>query len=138
MGRAGLRPTTARPKRRNTEGLVRIEDGSAESHTPVLPLDASAIPAVVAATRIFPSGTEQGGVRDAAAERLAQLAASQAECAAAQAFGMSADADRRTECAAAMLPLAATYGDEMTLPAVISDWSKHTRGSDATDYDPAG
>jgi hypothetical protein len=29
-------------------------------------------------------------------------------------------------------------GDLLDLPPVVSDWSKHTGGSDATSYDPAG
>jgi hypothetical protein len=37
-----------------------------------------------------------------------------------------------------MSPLGASYGDEMTLPPVVSDYSKHTAGSDAVSYDPAG
>jgi hypothetical protein len=37
-----------------------------------------------------------------------------------------------------MSPLGASYGDLMDLPPVISDWSKHTGGSDAQAYDPAG
>jgi hypothetical protein len=29
-------------------------------------------------------------------------------------------------------------GTPVTLPPVVSDWSKHTGGSDATSYDPSG
>jgi hypothetical protein len=29
-------------------------------------------------------------------------------------------------------------GTPMVLPGTVSDWSKHTAGSDATSYDPAG
>jgi len=101
-------------------------------------LDASASPAVVAPTPRIPGGSEQGGVRDLAGERLGQLAASEAECAAAQSYGMSADGGRRTGYAAGMAPLGASYGDEMALPPVTSDWSKHTGGPDAQAYDPAG
>jgi hypothetical protein len=53
-------------------------------------------------------------------------------------YGMSADGGRRTGYAADMAPLGASYGDEMALPPVTSDWSKHTGGSDAQAYDPAG
>lgn len=77
-------------------------------------------------------------MRDLTGERLSQLAASEAECAAAQAFGMNADSGRRIGYAADMSPLAASYGDEMALPPVTSDWSKHTGGSDAQACDPAG
>jgi hypothetical protein len=117
---------------------VKIETGTPEDHPTPLLLDASATPAVVAATPRFPSGTEQGGVRDLTGERLSQLAASEAEAASARAFGMSADSGRRTGYAADMSPLGAAYGDLLDLPPVTSDWSKHTAGSDATSYDPAG
>jgi hypothetical protein len=93
---------------------------------------------VVSPTPRIPGGSEQGGVRDLAGERLGQLAASEAECAAAQSYGMSADGGRRTGYAAGMAPLGASYGDEMALPPVTSDWSKHTGGPDAQAYDPAG
>jgi hypothetical protein len=53
-------------------------------------------------------------------------------------LGMGADAGRRTGYAADMSPLGASYGDEMALPLVTSDFSKHTAGSDATSYNPAG
>jgi len=62
----------------------------------------------------------------------------EAECAAAQSYGMSAGGGRRTGYAADMAPLGASYGDEMALPPVTWDWSKHTGGSDAQAYDPAG
>jgi hypothetical protein len=97
---------------------VKIETGAPEDHPTPLPLDTSATPAVVAATPRFPSGTEQGGVRDLAGERLSQLAASEAECAAAQTFGMSADGGRRQHYVAAMEPVGASATDEMALPPV--------------------
>jgi hypothetical protein len=97
---------------------MRIEDGQPESHETLLPLDASATPGVVAATPRYPSGTEQGGVRDLTGERLSQLAESEAGCAAAQAYGMTADADRRGRYAASMAPLGASAGDAMDLPPV--------------------
>ena len=97
---------------------MRIETGTSEPHETPLPLDASATPGVVAATPRFPSWTEQGGVRDLTGERLSQLAASEAECAAAQSAGMSADSGRRAKYAADMAPMGASYGDEMTLPPV--------------------
>jgi hypothetical protein len=117
---------------------VKIETGEAEAHPTPLALDASHSPAVVGPTPVFAAGNEQGGVRDLTGERLSQLAASEAECAAAQSYGMGADAGRRTGYAADMAPLGASYGDEMTLPPVVSDYSKHTGGSDAQSYDPAG
>jgi hypothetical protein len=106
---------------------VKIETGQAEDHPTPLPVDTSATPAVVAPTPRFPSGNQQGVVRDLTGERLSQLAASEAECAAAQASGMAADSGRRTGYQSDLLPLAASYGDEMTLPPVGSDWSKHGR-----------
>jgi hypothetical protein len=97
---------------------VKISTGTPEDHPTPLPLDASATPAVQAPTRSWPSGTEQGGVRDLAGERLSQLADSAAQIAAAQSAGMNADADRRTFYEADIKPLAAGYGMEMTLPPV--------------------
>jgi hypothetical protein len=35
-------------------------------------------------------------------------------------------------------PQGSALGVPMELPPVVSDWSKHTGGSDATAYDPAG
>jgi hypothetical protein len=97
---------------------MRIADGTAETHETPLPLDASHSPAVAAPTPAFPSGNQQGGVRDLTGERLAALAASAAECAAAQSAGMGADSDRRGRYAAAMAPLGSGPTDEMTLPVV--------------------
>jgi hypothetical protein len=117
---------------------VRIEDGAAESHPTPLAIDASHSPGVVGATPAFASGTAQGGVRDLTGERLSQLAASEAECAAAQAFGQSADGGRRAGYAADISPLGASYGDAMALPEVTSDYSKHTGSAGSPDAGPAG
>jgi hypothetical protein len=68
-------------------------------------------------------------------ERLAQYTAA---VAAAQSEGMTSALGRQHRLAADMAPLGASYGDEMTLPGVVSDYSKHTAGSDAKSYDPAG
>jgi hypothetical protein len=99
---------------------MRIADGQSEDHPTPLPLNSSATPAVVAPTPRFPSGNEQGAVRDLTGERLNQLAASEAECAAAQAAGMSADSDRRGRYETSMKPLGASAGDQMDLPVVPS------------------
>jgi hypothetical protein len=117
---------------------MRIADGTPETHETPLPVDAAATPAVVAPTAIFPSGNAQGGVRDLAGERLSQLAASEAECAAAQSAGMGADGDRRGRYAASMAPLGASAGDAMVLPEVTSDHSKHTGAALSPDSGPAG
>jgi hypothetical protein len=110
-----------------------IKSGQAEQHPTPLPLDTSATPGVAPPTPAFPSGNQQGGV-------LADISGVDftAEAAAAMAAAMSADADRRGRYATGMSPLGASYGDEMALPPVGSDWSKHTGGSDAMSYDPAG
>jgi hypothetical protein len=97
---------------------MRIEDGAAESHPTPLAIDASHSPGVVGATPAFASGTAQGGVRDLTGERLSQLAASEAECASAQAFGMSADGGRREHYLTTTSPLGASAGDAMDLPPV--------------------
>ncbi len=91
-----------------------IASGTPEDHPTPLPLDASGLPAVAPPTPTAPSGPEQGGVRDLTGERLSQLAASEAECAAAQSYGMAADADRRTGYAAST----ASLGAAMSLPPV--------------------
>ena len=112
---------------------MRIETGEAESHPTPLPVDTTHTPAVAAPTPRFPSGTEQGGVlMDTSGVDFT------GEAAAAMAAAMSAESGRRGRYAADMSPLGASYGDEMTLPPVVSDTSKHTGGSDATAYDPAG
>jgi hypothetical protein len=99
---------------------VKIETGTPEDHPTPLPLDASASPGVVAATPRIPGGSEQGGVRDLTGERLARLAAGEADIAAAQSAGMAADAGRRQHYLASQTPLGASAGDQMTLPPVPS------------------
>lgn len=96
---------------------MRIQDGQAEQHTSVLPLDPEHSPAVTAPTPAFASGAQQGAVRDCTAERLGQLAASEAECAAAQSTGMSADSGRRQHYLATMAPLGASAGDVLPVAA---------------------
>jgi hypothetical protein len=119
---------------------VRIETGTPEDHPTPLPLDATATPGVQRPTAVAGQLTpaDQGAVRDLTGERLGQLAASEAECGAAMSLGMGADSARRTGYAADISPLGASYDDEVALLPVTSDWSKHTGGSDATSYDPAG
>ena len=73
---------------------MRIADGAAETHETPLPMDTSATPAIAPPTPSFPAGKVQGAVRDLTGERLSQLAASEAECAAAQTYGMSADGNQ--------------------------------------------
>jgi hypothetical protein len=117
---------------------VNIATGASEPNPTPLPIDASATPSVVAATPRFPSGTEQGGVRDLTGERLSQLAAAEADAAAAMSLGMGADADRRGRYVASMAPLGASAGDQMALPEVTSDHSKHTGAALSPDSGPAG
>jgi hypothetical protein len=100
---------------------MKISTGAAEDHPTPLPIDASHSPGVAPPTPAFPSGTEQGGVRDLAGERLSQLGAAETDIAAAQSYGMAADADRRTGYAADMSPLGASYGDEMDLTGLLPD-----------------
>jgi hypothetical protein len=58
--------------------------------------------------------------------------------AAAQAAGQARESGRRAGYDADMAPLGASYGDLLPLPPVVSEISKHTGGTDATSYDPAG
>jgi hypothetical protein len=97
---------------------VKISTGAAEDHPTPLPIDSTATPGVAAPTPRFPSGNLQGGVRDLAAERLDLLSASEAECAAAQTAGMSADSDRRGRYAASAGHHGASAGDQIALPEV--------------------
>jgi hypothetical protein len=96
---------------------VEIATGQPEGHPTPLPLDVSATPGVVAPTPRFPSGPAQGTV--ASADYAAQMAGTEAACAAAQAAGHAADSDRRGRYEAGMLPLGTTgHGDVVTLPEV--------------------
>src|SRR5690242_14599533 len=87
---AAMRPSTAR------EGSdVHLATGQPEDHPTPLPLNSAGLPGVAPATPGFPPGSEQGGVRDLTGERLSQLAAGEADAAAAMAAGMAAEAGRR-------------------------------------------
>jgi hypothetical protein len=55
----------------------------------------------------------------------------EADISAAQVAGMNVDADRRAHYAADILPQGTSYGDEMNLPPVPTEHSKHTGGDDA-------
>jgi hypothetical protein len=124
---------------------VRIADGTPEDHPNLLPLDASASPGVAPPTVRAPgadspatAASQVVAARDTTGERLAQLATGEAAASAAMSSGMAADAARRDYLAAEILPSGSAYGEAMVLPDVVADWSKHTGGSDATDYDPTG
>jgi hypothetical protein len=97
-------------------------------------------PPVAPDTPRFPSMTppDAGPVADATGQRLEQAAQERQDWAAAQAAGQAAKAAGNAKYESSMLPLGASAGDLLPLPPVISDWSKHTGGSDATSYDPAG
>jgi hypothetical protein len=102
---------------------VRIVDGQPEQH--VTPLALNPQPGVAPPTPRFPGASgpadaesQVSGVRDLTGERLSQLAASEAEFAAAQALAQSVDGGRRGRLEADMAPLGASYGDLMPLPPV--------------------
>ena len=89
-----------------------IKSGQAEQHETPLPIDSTATPAVVAPSRVWPSGNEQMGptfISTAGVDFTADAAA-------AMHAGMAADADRRGRYATTMSPLGASYGD--ALPVV--------------------
>ena len=116
-----------------------IATGQAQGQPPnPLPLNTAATPGVAAVTARDPSGTEQAAARDVAGERLSQLAASEAECQAAQSYGQSADSDRRAFFEGDIKPLASEYGITMDLPGVTSDFSKHTGSPGLPASGPAG
>jgi hypothetical protein len=96
---------------------MEIATGRPEEHPTPLPLQDSGpgITPLAGLPVTSGSGTEQGGVRDTAGERLSALAAAEADVRAAQAAGMSAEHDRRAHYAADILPIGAAYGDTMTL-----------------------
>ena len=74
---------------------MRIADGAPESHPALLPYDPGESPAVAGMTPTSagfsgPAAGLEGGVRDLTGERLADLAAIEAACHAAQMTGMDA------------------------------------------------
>ena len=113
-----------------------IATGNPESHPAPLAYDPSLSPALSPVTGTvgqLPPGTVPA--RDTVAEAMAQMAGAEAECSAAQAAGMTAEADRRAHYAG----VAAGYagqdggGDLMDLPQVpdaalppagLPDWYK--------------
>ena len=99
---------------------MRIADGQSESHPTPLPYDPGASPGVADPGLRVPGGSGQGAVADVTGQRLSQLAAAEADIAAAQSAGMAADAGRRQHYLASQTPLGASAGDQMTLPPVPS------------------
>jgi hypothetical protein len=81
---------------------------------------------------------DAGPVADTVGQQQERLSAGRDAATAAQAVASAAETDRRGGYEATVLPQGGAYGDEMTLPPVVSDFSKHTGGTDATSYDPAG
>jgi len=71
----------------------------------------------------FPGGNDPGGRDDVSATVAGSVAAANA---------------RFAEHEADTHPAGSTIGDVLNLPPTVSDWSKHTGGSDAMSYDPAG
>jgi len=94
---------------------MKIETGTPEQHPTPLPLDGSQSPATAQPAQTGRGG-EQGGVADATGQRLSQLSSSEADIAAAQTAGMSAEYGRRDGYAADILPEGAEYGDLPDLP----------------------
>ena len=116
---------------------MKIATGDAEQHPTPLPYNPQPSVAPVTPVASVPGGPTIAG-RDTTGEYQAQRLAGIADVAAAQALGHGAETGRRQGYAGQMNPLGSSYGALMDLPPVVSDWSKHTGGSDATSYDPAG
>jgi hypothetical protein len=95
---------------------VDIASGQSESHPTPAPLDQAAHPGVQQPTQIFPSGSEQGRVRDVTADRLTALAAGEAAARQAMSTGMSQDGARREHYESSTAPLGASAGDQLVLP----------------------
>ena len=124
---------------------MKIATGETEQHPTPLPIDTSATPGVVAPGPTFPgasgpadAASQIGGVMPTTAMFAEQAAAGTADCAAAMSSGMGADADRRGRYEADISPLGASYGDDLALPPVTSDTSKHTGSPGSPDSGPAG
>jgi hypothetical protein len=62
--------------------------------------------------------TSYGAVLDTTAMNLAQMAAGEADCRAAQTTGMTAENDRRAGYQAQVLPLGGHAGDQLAIPLV--------------------
>jgi hypothetical protein len=100
---------------------MKIATGASEDHPTPLAVNPSASPGVAPVTPRSgdtPGGSQTAPGRDLTAERLSQLAASEAECAASMSYGMSADGTRRQHYAAAMGPHGSSAGDALPLPVV--------------------
>ena len=97
-----------------------VADGSYSEAPSVLPLEASASPAVAGVTpvagQLTPSDQTPG--RDLTGERLGQLASYEQDITAAQHAGMGAEHDRRAGYQAQALPLGGQIGDVVDLPLV--------------------
>jgi hypothetical protein len=103
---------------------VKIATGTAEQHETPLPYSppddglAGVTARAPGASGPPDAGVLVTGVRDLTGERLAQLAAGEADIASAQASGMAAEGDRRSGYQAQALPLGSHIGDDLVLPAV--------------------
>ena len=102
---------------------MKIATGTPEDHPTPLPYSpgdplAGVTPRTPVASGPADAGPLQGGVRDLTGERLAQLAAGEADAGAAMAAGMAAEGDRRSGYQAQALPLGSHIGDDLVLPAV--------------------
>jgi hypothetical protein len=101
---------------------VKIATGTAEQHETPLPYSppddglAGVTARAPGASGPPDAGVLVTGVRDLTGERLAQLAAGEADAGAAMAAGMAAEHDRRNHYETDIMPLGAMYGDTMTLP----------------------
>jgi len=97
-------------------------------------------PPVAPDTQRYPAHPtpDAGPVADTTGQQQERLTAGRDAVAAAQAQAHAAEADRRAGYAADLAPMGASYGDEMTLPDVISDTSKHTGSPGAEGSGPAG
>jgi hypothetical protein len=98
-------------------------------------------PAVANVTPAYPAGpapADQMPVAGTTGQQQERLTQGRGAVTSAQTAGQDAKAALNAKYEADMMPMGASYGDEIALPDVVSDWSKHTGGSDARSYDPAG
>ena len=109
----------------------------------VQPLDPSQSPGVQAPTAIAPNADarEQGGVMDTTGMFQAQMAAGEADCAAAQAYSMQVRNGMLAHYEAGVLPLGSPAIDQMDLPPVPEDslgWGSATPAANSYLYGPGG
>jgi hypothetical protein len=100
---------------------MKISTGESESHPSVMPLDPRPAPDPVTprspgADSPANAASQIGGTRDCTGERVEQMAAAEADVAAAQASGMADELGRRQHYQDILAQ--GSYGDEIPVPKI--------------------